>query len=262
MIELNKIYVENCLRTMQRMPGECVDMVMTSPPYDQLRDYKGFKFPFKHIARHLVRILKPGGVIVWVVADQTINGSETGTSFRQALFFMECGLRLHDTEIFAKKNYIQLTHNRYEQAFEYMFTFSKGKPKTFEPIKILSKMAGFEYNMKRKGYCTTIKEGAQRRREEKLKTNTFKIAPNIFYYSLGNEKVQHPAPFPEELARDQINTWSLPGEIIYDPFGGSGTTGKVCHALNRGWIISEISDDYSRDANKRIDTYKTKNLLF
>jgi hypothetical protein len=134
-MEINKIYNENGLHTMQRMPDNYIDLTVTSPPYDNLRVYNGFKFPFRHIARQLYRVTKWGGVVVWVVADATINGSETGTSFSQALFFKEVGFRLHDTMIYAKENPIPLTHNRYEQQFEYKFVFSKGKPKTFNPLK-------------------------------------------------------------------------------------------------------------------------------
>ncbi|MFN8296769.1 MAG: site-specific DNA-methyltransferase [Chitinophagales bacterium] len=234
MLELNKIYQENALITMrERIPDNFIDLTVSSPPYDKLRDYKGFKFPFKHIARNLYRITKPGGVVVWVVADQTINGSESGTAFRQALFFMECGFRLHDTQIYVKENFIPLTHNRYEQGFEYMFVFSKGKPKTFNPIMIPCKGAGKKYNLKRKGYCETIKEGAQRRRDQEVITNDEKIKSNLFAYTLGSRRTGHPAPFPKGLARDQITTWSNENDIVYDPFGGSGSTAKEAHELNR-----------------------------
>ena len=133
-MELNKIYNENCLDTMARMPDGFVDLVVTSPPYDGLRDYKGYSFDFEAIAKELFRVIKIGGIVVWVVGDATIDGSETGTSFRQALGFMGIGFKLHDTMIYRKKNPMVQTHNRYEQCFEYMFVFSKGKPKTFNPI--------------------------------------------------------------------------------------------------------------------------------
>jgi DNA modification methylase len=254
-MEINKIYNENGLHTMQRMPDNYIDLTITSPPYDNLRVYKGFKFPFKHIARQLYRVTKWGGVVVWVVADATINGSETGTSFSQALFFKEVGFRLHDTMIYGKENFIPLTHNRYEQAFEYMFIFSKGKPKTFNPIKIKTLSGGKSYNLKRKGYCTTIKEGAQRRREEVITTNDEKIKGNIFYYTLGGEKVNHPAPFQEDMAADHIQSWSNEGDLIYDCCGGSGTVAKIAHLSNRNWIMSEISSEYCQIANKRLQPY-------
>lgn len=118
------------------MEDNFIDMVLTSPPYDKIRYYNGFSFPFEKIANELYRVLKPGGVIVWVVGDATIDGSETGTSFKQALYFKEIGLNIHDTMIYLKNNYLPLTHNRYEQAFEYMFVFSKGKPKTFNKLMV------------------------------------------------------------------------------------------------------------------------------
>jgi DNA modification methylase len=267
-MELNKIYVENCLHTMQRMQDNFIDVVVTSPPYDGLRDYKGFKFPFKHIARHLTRIIKPGGVIVWVVGDQTINGSETGSSFRQALFFIDCGLRLHDTMIY-KKNSLVLNHNRYEQEFEYCFVFSKGRPKTFNPIMI--PCTYFNIEPDRTGQKTAThneKNKRVRSNSNRGKIKDKKIKGNIWEYKTGNNQstkdaiaFNHPAIFPEALAADHINSWSNEGDLIYDPFGGSGTTGKVAHILKRNWILSEISNDYSTDANTRINTYKTKNLL-
>lgn len=261
-MELNRIYNENCLDTMQRMPEGLIDLTVTSPPYDNLRVYNGFRFPFKHIARHLYRVTKFGGVVVWVVNDATLNGSETGTSFQQALFFKECGFRLHDTMIYAKENFIPLTHNRYEQAWEYMFVFSKGKPKTFNPIKEKTLGSGSKYNLSRKGYCATIKEGAQRRRDENYVTNEFKIKANIFAYTLGAERTGHPAPFPEQLAADQIQSWSNESDLVYDPFGGSGTTGKMAQTMNRNWIISEISEEYTIKANKRILPHIQQQNLF
>lgn len=141
MIETNKIYCMDNVQGMRMLDDGRVDLTVTSPPYDNLRHYNGYSFDFENLAKELYRVTKQGGVVVWVVSDATIDGSETGTSFRQALFFMECGFRLHDTMLFKKQNYIPLTHNRYEQAFEYMFCLSKGRPKTFNPIKVECKNA-------------------------------------------------------------------------------------------------------------------------
>ena len=139
-MEVNKIYQENCLDTMARMPDGFVDLSITSPPYDNLRSYKGFEFPFEDIAKELYRVTKQGGVVVWVVGDATIKGSETGTSFKQALYFKEIGFNLHDTMIYRKSNRPPLNHSRYEQEFEYMFIFSKGKPKCVNLITPLSSL--------------------------------------------------------------------------------------------------------------------------
>lgn len=152
-MEVNKIYCESNLETMSRMSDEFVDLTVTSPPYDGLRKYNGYSFPFEEIAKELFRVTKQGGVVVWVVSDQTIKGSESGTSFRQALFFMECGFRLHDTMIY-KKHTMPLSHNRYEQDFEYMFVFSKGRPKTFNPIMIDSIWFGIDSDRTGQKYQT------------------------------------------------------------------------------------------------------------
>lgn len=260
-MELNKIYNEDCLATMKRMPDNFIDMVMTSPPYDNLRKYNGFSFDFESTATELFRVMKDGAVCVWVVGDSTINGSESATSFKQALFFIQCGFRLHDTMIYLKNNFIQLNHNRYEQCFEYMFCFSKGKPKTFNPIKEKCIGAGKVYNKERKGYCSTVKEGANRRRAEIIVTNETKIKSNIFNYSCGSEKANHPAPFPTDLAKDQIFSWSNENEIVYDPFMGSGTTAIQCHLQNRIFIGSEISTEYFTSSTKKIAPYLEQTII-
>lgn len=237
---------------MARLQSESIDMTLTSPPYDKLRKYNGYSFEFESIATELFRVTKQGGVVIWVVADSVINGSESGSSMRQALFFLSLGFRLHDTMIYAKNNFIPLTHNRYEQAWEYIFCFSKGKPKTFNPIRIPCKGGGTKYNLSRKGYCKTIKEGAQRRRDQNVTVNSHKLHSNIFYYSLGSLRTNHPAPFPRQLAVDQISTWSNPGDLIYDPMAGSGTSADVAQELRRTWLLSEISEEYCTSMKNRL----------
>lgn len=254
MIELNKIYNENCLDTLGRMPDKFVDLVVTSPPYDNLREYNGYSFAFENIAKELYRVLKQGGVVVWIVGDATINGSESGTSFRQALYFKEIGFNLHDTMIYQKVNYVPLTHNRYEQSFEFIFILSKGKPKTFNPIMTDCKQAGKveKYGLERRQNHGS-KHAMRLYNETEFKpTKDKKIAPNIFPYTLGREKTGHPAPFPEALANDQILSWSNEGDLVYDCFMGSGTVAKRCMHLNRNFIGSEISPEYCDIANKRI----------
>src|SRR5690554_5399491 len=178
MLELNKIYNMDCLEGMKDIPDNTIDLTVTSPPYDNLRTYNGYSFDFEGIAKELYRVTKDGGVVVWVVGDATIKGSETGTSFRQALFFKEIGFNLHDTMIYAKNSYMPLTHRRYEQAFEYMFIFSKGKPKTFNPIMISCKTVGTKRN---RGISkANEKEYAGRKRNEITTVNALKQHPNIF----------------------------------------------------------------------------------
>lgn len=175
---------------LSELPDNHIDLVVTSPPYDGLRAYNGFSFDFETIARELFRTLKPGGIVVWVVGDQTKNGSESGTSFRQALGMIGVGFRLHDTMIYKKKNYVPLNHNRYEQLFEYMFVFSKGSPKTFIPILIPCKTAGNSSELQRKGYG--FKEGSFRRRTAEIKVKATKRHGNIFEY--GDRKFRHESP--------------------------------------------------------------------
>jgi len=253
MIEINKIYTCNCLDLMLQFPDNYIDFILTSPPYDGLRTYNGYSFEFERIAKELYRVLKYNGVMVWVVGDQTKNGSESGTSFRQALYFKEIGFNLYDTMIYQKINYVPLTHRRYEQSFEYMFVLSKGKPKTFNPIMIPCKNAGKveKYGLERR---KKIDSNQSMRSDETYykATKNVKIHPNIFSYTLGKEKTGHPAPFCEELAKDQISSWSNVDDLVFDPFMGSGTTAKVCIDLGRNFIGSEISEEYVEIANKRI----------
>jgi site-specific DNA-methyltransferase (adenine-specific) len=230
-------------------------MVLTSPPYDNLRDYKGYFFQFEEIANELFRILKNGGVVIWVVADASENGSETGTSFRQALYFKEIGFNLNDTMIYYKNNPMPTSGPRYHQHFEYMFCFSKNQPKTFNPIMEICKYNG-SANMKNRGTKGELNY-------KKVERTTEKKVGNVFFYSVGGgistkDKIafKHPAIFPEQLAYDQIITWSNEGDLIYDPFIGSGTTAKIAQLLNRNWLGSEISSEYVEIAKIRIASIK------
>jgi len=260
MMEVDKIYNENCLLTMSNMSDNYIDFVITSPPYDDTRNYNGYEFKFESIAKELYRILKPGGVIIWVVGDSTIDGSETGTSFRQALYFTEIGFRLHDTMIYYKNNPMPQTGNRYHQHFEYMFALSKGSPKTFNPITEPTKYKGLA-NMKNRGQNGTLNY-------EKVERTSEKKVGNVFFYSIGGgistkDKVayNHPAIFPEKLVIDQINTWTNEGDLVYDPFMGSGTTAKISHLLKRKWIGSEISKEYVEIAEERLQEHININLF-
>lgn len=252
MLELNKIYCMDNIQGMAKLGKETVDLTVTSPPYDDLRNYNGYSFDFERTARGLYWVTKPGGVVVWVVGDATKNGSESGTSFKQALYFKEIGFNLHDTMIYAKNSYMPMTHNRYEQAFEYMFVFTKGKPKVFNPIMIDSLTAG----TKRNRGNSKAKENSysERKREEHTIVNAKKQHPNIFYYDVGkNDKTSHNAPFPEQLVNDHILSWSNEGDLVFDPFMGSGTTAKMAKLNNRNYIGLEISQEYCDIARKRIE---------
>ena len=241
---LNSVYTGDCKEIMKKFPCSSIDLTVTSPPYDNLRKYKGYKFDFKSIARQLYRITKEGGVVVWVVADATINGSETGTSFKQALYFKEIGFNLHDTMIYEKKNYVPLTHNRYEQCFEYMFVFSKNKPKTFNPIMVPCKSVGVLVNhATEKSY---EKSYSMKRRKCSIAIKAKKIHPNKFIYVVGaGYRTEHNAPFPEELAIDHILSWSNKNDIILDPMCGSGTTLAAAKDNGRQFIGIDTSADYA-----------------
>lgn len=240
----------DCLDVMNSLPNESIDLTVTSPPYDNLRTYNGYSFNFEGIAKELYRITKDGGVVVWIVGDATVNGSETGTSFKQALYFKEIGFNLHDTMIYQKST-PPLTHNRYEQNFEYMFVFSKKKPKTFNGIRVERKYKDTRKNKAfRKNADNSIDYGYSTQNPTVLKTNVWQI----FAGGGNSDKLasKHPAPFPEQLAHDHINSWSNEGDTVLDCFLGSGTTGKMAKQLNRKFIGIEISPEYLEIAKKRI----------
>ena len=251
-LPINEIICGDCLDVMQGFPDECIDLTVTSPPYDNLRKYQGYTFDFEGIAHELYRITKPGGVVVWVVGDATINGSETGTSFKQALYFKEIGFCLHDTMIYMKKT-PPLTHKRYEQEFEYMFIFVKDKIKTFNPILIDKKYMDTRSN---KAF------GRNKTNEHDMgysSKNTQRIKGNVWEYLVGGGKTtkdkiafKHPAIFPEQLAQDHIISWSNEGDLVLDPFMGSGTTAKMAKLNNRNYIGIDISEEYCELARERI----------
>ena len=262
MFTVNTIYKENCIETLHRMPDEFVDMTITSPPYDDLRDYNGYHFPVEEIAASLFHKTKKGGVVIWVVADRTVNGDETLSSFKHAFAFKEAGFKVHDTMLYVKNNPIPSDcGRRYRQAFEYMFCFSKGQPKTFNPLTEPTKSAGqkikaFRITEAGRGNVPDEDIGRQIKTERKVS--------NIFTYNVGTsssgDKIafKHPAIFPEKLVEDQIFSWTNEGDLVYDCFMGSGTTAKVAHLMNRQWLGSEISAEYVEISRKRLEPYLDK----
>jgi len=262
----NTIICGDCLDVIKDWPDGCVDLVVTSPPYDDLRDYKGYTFDFEGIAQQLYRIIKPGGVVVWVVADKTVNGSETGTSFKQALYFMKIGFNLHDTMIYEKSGCSFPETNRYYPTAEYMFILSKGSPKTTNLISDRINTYAGEY---------VARENADRQKDGSLTPNTaykneynkkvkqFGVRYNIWKYSVGkgnttkDDVFAHPAIFPEKLATDHILSWSNEGDLVLDPMSGSGTTAKMANLLGRRYIGIDISEEYcqiARDRLRAVDT--------
>ena len=231
-MELNRIYNMDCLEGLKELEDNSVDLTVTSPPYDDLRKYKGYSFDFEGIAKELYRVTKDGGVVVWVVSDKTEKGSETLTSFKQALYFKEIGFLMYDTMIWRKPNPSVPTEGRYYNAFEYMFVFSKGKPKALN----------FICDKENKTYGSTYKSDSKmnpeiRKQSEHSKTvGKYSRRHNVWDIPIGSNKTKHPAVFPEQLANDHILTWSNEGDLILDPFVGSGTTPKMAKLNGRNYI--------------------------
>ena len=258
MIETNIIHCGDSANTLAAFPANSIDLVVTSPPYDDIRDYKGFKFDFPAIAKQLTRTLKDGGVIMWNVADQTIDGGETGTSFRQALHFMDdCGLLLYDTMIYEKSGVPYHHPNRYASIFEYMFVFSKGKPKT---INLIADKKNKYAGTTSWGVATfRHKDGSLHAKQTKPVVKEFGVRHNIWrILNAGGQgqkdkrAYKHPATMPEQMAADHIRSWSNEGDIVLDPFMGSGTTAIAAQKLNRRWIGVDISEEYCQLARERV----------
>ena len=267
------LYLGDCIEEMQKLidNGIKVDLTITSPPYDEIYDYGGTLIwdynIFKEVVKKLYEITNDGGVVVWVVGDQMKNGSESGTSFKQALYFIETGFKLHDTMIYAKNNPVPNAMTRYQQSFEYMFVFSKGKPKT---TNILKEPRSNKWNDKR---CFRKEKRFNRDKDGQFSVKKdfhfdfFVEVPrrNIWYYSVGlngstkdREAFKHPAIFPEKLAKDHILSWSNEGDIVFDPFMGSGTTGKMAILNGRDFIGIEKVKEYYDIALKRINNVGTE----
>lgn len=247
-MELNIIYCEDCLETMKAIPNDAIDLTVTSPPYDSLRIYNGYSFNFPQVAKSLYEITKTGGVLVWIVGDETTKGSESGTSFRQALGLKDAGFNLHDTMIWRKTNPMpKFKHKRYSDVFEYMFVLSKGQPKTFNPLTQLNKRAGELYD-----YTAKLKTTGKVRTKKTFNINTERYRDNIWEIAVSRNETEHPAVFPEKLVSDHILSWSNEGDIVYDPFMGSGTTAIAAKKLNRNYIGSEISPEYCILAKSRL----------
>jgi len=254
----------DCLEKMNDIPDGSVDLTVTSPPYDNLRTYNNSldwgDHVWKPVLEELFRITKLGGVVVWVVGDATIKGSETGTSFKQALWAKECGFNLHDTMIFEKKNPLPTdSRYRYYSCFEYMFVFSKGKVNAFNPIKepTTGTRKTYKSSWGRKDDKMILSTGKERTvQNEKIKRNIFQYGISLNVATKDKNAFKHPAIFPEKLAHDHIISWSNEGDLVFDPFMGSGTTAKMAIELNRDFIGIEKDPDYFKIAQERIDKNK------
>ena len=247
-----KLLQGDSAKLLKTIDNASIDLTVTSPPYDNLRMYNGYTFDFETIAKNLYRITKTGGVVVWIVGDATVNGSETGTSFKQALYFKEIGFNLHDTMIWNKGKFsaVGALQTRYAPVFEYMFVLSKGKPKTFNPMKDRKNKAPGRTSKGR----IRQKDGSFKARARFCVTGEYGQRFNVWEIAPSSGTLLHPAPFPESIARDHIISWSNEGDIVLDPFLGSGTTGKCAVMLNRNFVGIEISQDYVDIAQKRIES--------
>ena len=256
----NTIICGDSETVLKEFETESIDMVITSPPYSDLRKYgNGDNFfdvwnetKFQHIASELKRVLKEGGVIVWVVNDKTDKGTKSLVSFRQALYFQEIGLNVNDVMIWRKTNPMPVVKQpRYQDVFEYMFVFSKGKPKTFNPIMIPCKCAGQLYDSTTKNM--DVETG---RTHKTFNINSEKVKGNVWDIAVAQNKTGHPAVFPEQLVVDHILSWSNEGDTILDPFMGSGTTALACIKNNRKFTGIEVNKEYFDMANSRINQFK------
>jgi len=248
-VKLNHIYHGDCVDVMRTFPEGVIDLTVTSPPYDNLRTYKGYTFNFEEIAKELYRVTKDGGVVVWVVGDETKQFCESLSSFKQAIYFVEtAGFNLLDTMIYYKQNYAPAypTLRRYANQFEYMFVFSKGKPTTFNPVQ-RSKVRNKEEKVAYRQRDGSLK------RKIKPKGRETKDASNVWEYAVGGNTSGHPAVFPEKLAEDHILSWSNPGDIVLDPMCGSGTTCKMAKLNGRNYIGIDIAEEYVEMARRRVE---------
>jgi DNA modification methylase len=253
---LNKVICGDCLEVMGELPDNYIDLTVTSPPYDNLRTYNGFSFDFEGIAKELFRVTKQGGVVVWVIGDSVVRGSETGNAFRQALHFKEIGFNLHDTMIYQKNAFPFPDKTRYAQVFEYMFVLSKGKPNTTNIIRVPTKEANRIKNKKsyqRLPNGETVPMKYETGKSERNKENVWMFEVGYMKTTKDKFAFQHPAMFPEQLAHDHIISWSNEGDIVFDPMCGSGTTCKMAKQLGRNFIGIDISKEYCEIAKQRIN---------
>lgn len=248
-----KIHCANCIDFMEHnMRPESVALTVTSPPYDNLRNYQGYEFPFKDIAKGLYRVTKKGGVVVWVVGDKIVKGSRTMTSFRQGLYFQEIGFQVHDIMIYQKKNTPFMRSNAYTNCYEFMFVLSKGSPATFNPLKVPTARNGFEMLVHNKLADGVNKKVMGELKKEKTRTNIWQYAVGLGGTTSDKIAFEHPAVFPERLAAEHIFSWTNPGDLVFDPMCGSGTTCKMALLSGRDYIGVDIAEEYVNIARRRI----------
>lgn len=253
------IHTADCVRFMEAMDPGIVDLVVTSPPYDDLRDYNGFAFDCEAVANGLAKVVKKGGVVVWVVGDR-INGGRSLTSFEHAFTFRDAGFTVYDAMIFKKRNTPFMRKRAYTNCYDFMFVFSRGLPATFNPLRSPSVRSGPAMVPYLKGT-----DGVNRKTKRSLSEH--KVRTNVWSYAVGKNGTtgdmyafKHPAMFPENLARDHILSWSAPGELVFDPMCGAGTTCKMAKATGRRWLGVDVSQEYTRIARRRLTETKENTI--
>lgn len=245
-----EIYHGDCREILPSLPK--VDLVVTSPPYGSVRDYVRYEgVDTLAVLAELACMLIEGGVIVWNTADQVTEGSETGQSFREALHVMSQGLRLHDTMIYCREGVNFPDANRYHPAFEYMFVFSKGAPRCFNGIR----------DRKNKWGGTTV-HGTQRERDGRMTvpSQNGSLIPDIglrlnwwiLKPASTEPTLDHPARMPISMAQAHVQSWCNAGDLVLDPFMGSGTTLRAAKDLGRKAIGIEICEAYCEIAANRL----------
>jgi len=250
-----QIHVADCVEFMaHKMRPGTVSLTVTSPPYDNLRNYQGYRFPFEDIAKQLFRVTKKGGVVVWVVGDKVVKGDRTMTSFKQALHFQSVGFQVHDVMIYQKKNTPFMRSNAYTNCYEFMFVMSKGAPATFNPLKVGTVRNGHEMLVHNKGADGVNKKTLGELKKEKTRTNIWQYAVGFGGTTADKIAFDHPAVFPEQLAKDHILSWTNPDELVFDPMCGSGTTCKMAMLTGRNWVGIDIAEEYVKIARQRIQT--------
>lgn len=253
-LETNHIYCGDCVDLMKRIASNSIDLVVTSPPYDTLRTYNGFSFTFEKIAAELLRVLNEQGIIVWVVGDKIENGNKSLTSFRQAIYFQEHGFKIHDIMIYEKKNTPFMRSNAYTNCYELMIVLSKKGLKTFNPLMVGTKREGYEMLISNKKADGINKKVLGKLNETKVRNNIWQYAVGLGGTTKDKIAFTHPAVFPEQLAEDQILSWTNEGDIVLDPMCGSGTTCKMAMVNNRRYIGIDISEEYCEIARRRLST--------
>jgi len=251
---VNKIMCGDCTEVMKLIPDNEIDLVVTSPPYDSLRNYNGYVFDCEKIAQELFRVIAKGGILVWVVGDKIKNGNRTLTSFKQALYFQGIGFNVHDVMIYRKKNTPFMRSNAYTNCYEYMFVFSKGSPKTFNPLMVPTKRHGVEKLVSNRKPDGVIRKVEAVLKKMKTKTNIWEYAVGLGGTTRDRFAFKHSGMFPEKLAEDHILSWSNEGDLVLDPMCGAGTTCKMAKLNNRKYIGIDISEEYCIISEKRVKT--------